>query len=269
MDARTSYQRNGFVLGRGLLSTEVAERVVAIGERVHGQWMDEHRDDARQRDLVNSTALTATRYFQPPFGEQRRSFFDLLACDALVGLVSEVFGDDLYFHGTQMFFKPIAGMRRPYWHRDIQYGQFDENQQAELLMELCALHVRLPLKPEKKFLLVPGSHARWDTELERNVRLERLDHRSSDELPSGQAFDLLPGDVLLFSANMLHRGTYDGNAARLSLDLMVGKSHPRVPVAPDPDQLPTPDELARLRNPQWYRRAQDMTSAAHKILARL
>jgi hypothetical protein len=57
---------------------------------------------------------------------------------------------------------------------------------------------------------------------------------------------------------MLHRGTYDGNEARLSLDLMVGKSHPRIPVAPDPDQLPTPDELARLRNPQWYRRAQDL-----------
>jgi ectoine hydroxylase-related dioxygenase (phytanoyl-CoA dioxygenase family) len=255
MDARESYERDGFVFERGFLRADVLGRLTEIGERVHAAWMNEHGEDARRRDLVNSTALTSARYFGPPFAAERFLFFDALASDGLVALVSEVFGDGVSFHGTQMFFNPVAGARRPYWHRDIQYGGFDEGAQAQLLGELCALHIRLPLRPERGFMLVPGSHARWDTDLEREVRLERSGHRSSEDLPSAKAFDVLPGDVLVFSANMLHRGTYAGNQDRLSLDLMVGKPHPLITVTPDPDQLPTPDELARLRNPRWYRRA--------------
>ena len=72
-------------------------------------------------------------------------------------------------------------------------------------------------------MLVPGSHARWDTDLERDVRLERSGHRSWEDLPSATMFALNPGDILIFSAHMLHRGTYEGNSGRLSLDLMLGK----------------------------------------------
>ena len=67
----------------------------------------------------------------------------------LAALVGEVFGDDLYFHGTQIFFSPVGGARRPYWHRDIQYMRRDEQEQARLLLEFCNLHIRLALRPDR------------------------------------------------------------------------------------------------------------------------
>jgi hypothetical protein len=254
MGERRAYEKDGFVLRQRLLSPEIVARLVAIGERLHAQWMQEHAEEARQRDLINSSGLTAIRYFQPPFDDERRSFFDALADSALWELLTGSFGDDLYFHGTQMFFNPLHG-RRPYWHRDLQYMSYDETRQRALLGELCNLHVRIPLRSERRFMLVPGSHARWDTDLERDIRLEGSGHHSWEELPSATAFDLAPGDTLIFSAHMLHRGTYDGNHDRLSLDLMLGKPHPSMPVTLQVQELPTAGELAGLRHPQWFVRA--------------
>ncbi len=262
MDHHRSYQSNGFILCRSLLSAEVLGRLVEIGERVHAQWLAEQGDEARRLDLVNSTGLTASRYFRSPFGAQRPMFFDALADDRVWHLLTAVFGDDLYFHGTQMFFNPLGGRRRPYWHRDIQYMDCDETEQQSLLGELCNIHLRFPLRPEQSFMLVPGSHARWDTDRERNVRLERSGHGSSEDLPSATAFDLCPGDILIFSAHMLHRGTSDRSHGRLSLDLMLGRPDPRIPVTLDLEELPTIEELMAVGNPQWYERAHELLLAA-------
>jgi ectoine hydroxylase-related dioxygenase (phytanoyl-CoA dioxygenase family) len=255
---RRGFDEDGFILGERFLPTETLRRIADIGERVHAEWLREQAQEARKDDPINSQGLTATRYFRPPFHAQRALFFDALAGDALYEILTGVFGDDLYFHGTQMFFNPLRGERRSYWHRDLQYMNCDESRQRTLLRELCNLHVRIPLRAERSFMLVPGSHARWDTTLERNVRLERSGHGSWEDLPSAHAFDLSPGDVLIFSAHMLHRGTYEGNSERLSLDLMLGKADPCVPTQPDLDQLPTRDELVTLRHPGWYERAHEL-----------
>jgi hypothetical protein len=262
MNDRKNYEHDGLILRRRLVSVKTVARLVGIGERVHAQWLLEQGEEARRLDFVNSTGLTATRYFRPPFDAQRQLFFDALANEPLWYLLTSVFGDELYFHGTQMFFNPLGGRRRPYWHRDIQYMPCGEREQQALLRDLCHLHIRFPLRPERKFMLIPGSHARWDTEPERDVRLERSGHESYEDLPSAMPFDLYPGDVLIFSAHMLHRGTYEGNNARLSLDLMLGKPHRHIPFILEPDQLPTIEELATLRRPQWYEHAHELLRQA-------
>jgi hypothetical protein len=71
MDERNGYEQDGFILERGLVPRVVTERLVEIGERVHARWMEAHGDEARRSDLVNSTGLTAGRYFRPPFQSQR------------------------------------------------------------------------------------------------------------------------------------------------------------------------------------------------------
>jgi hypothetical protein len=38
-------------------------------------------------------------------------------------------------------------------------------------------------------------------------------------------------------------------------DVVVGRLDPRVPVAGDTEELPTSEELAYVRRPQWYERA--------------
>jgi hypothetical protein len=258
MDERRTYEQDGLVLRRRLLSPEIIGRLTSIGERVHGQWMQEYGDEAREHGLINSIGLTGNRYFRSPYKTERVLFFDALANDALWNLVTTLFGSDLCFHGTQMFFNPLDGRRQPYWHRDLQYMGYDETRQQELLGELCNLHVRIPLRPETHFMLVPGSHRRWDSELERHVRFERSGHASWEDLPSARVFDLQPGDVLIFSAHMLHRGTYEGNATRLSFDLLLGKPHQQIPITLESDELPTAGELASLRHPQWFARAEKL-----------
>jgi ectoine hydroxylase-related dioxygenase (phytanoyl-CoA dioxygenase family) len=249
-----TYADDGFVLRPKLLRADTLRSLTAIVERVHRQWLAANAETARRDALVNSSSLTSTRWFPPPFEAERRAFFDALAAPELHDIVTAALGADVYFHGTQLFFDPL-GPRRPYWHRDLQYLGLDEDRQRALLGKLRHFHVRIPLRPERRFLLVPGSHARWDTGAEYDVRLERDGHGSHEDLPTARAFDLDPGDVLLFSAHMLHRGTYDGNPQRLSLDLMVGEPHPDVSIERDPDELPTEHELAGIRRPSWYRRA--------------
>jgi Phytanoyl-CoA dioxygenase (PhyH) len=138
MDARGAFEKDGFVLRRRLLSREIVARLSAIGARVHAQWLQEHAEEARKHDSINSTGLTATRYFQSPFDGERRIFFNALADSALWDLLTAVSGDDLYFHGTQMFFNPQNGRRRPYWHRDLQYMGYDETGSGRSLVN-CAI----------------------------------------------------------------------------------------------------------------------------------
>ena len=252
MTPAAQYGRDGFVLARSLLPDETLERLVNTCLRIHDQWLNEEGEAARAHDLVNSHSLTASRFLPANAADVRGDFFDALADPEIVGFLAPIFGDGLYFHGTQLFFNPLRGQRQPYWHRDIQYMGLAEDRQRALFAELCQLHVRMPLRPEREFLLVPGSHTRWDTSLEYDIRLERSGHRSSEALPDALAFDLEPGDVLVFSSHMLHRGTYAGNAQRLSLDLLLGAPHPRMPLDLDADQMPGEHEMGRIRCPHWY-----------------
>jgi len=65
---------------------------------------------------------------------------------------------------------------------------------------------------------VPGSHQRWDTEEELNVRLELCGHRHQECLDSGLEIPLGAGDLLVFSANLIHRGLYGKH--RMALDIL-------------------------------------------------
>src|ERR1044071_10479745 len=88
MDARGAFEKDGFVLRRRLLAREIVARLIAIGARVHAQWLQEHAEEARKHDSINSTGLTATRYFQSPFDGERRIFFNALADSALWDLLT-------------------------------------------------------------------------------------------------------------------------------------------------------------------------------------
>ncbi len=50
--------------------------------------------------------------------------------------------------------------------------------------------------------LIPCSHKRWDSELERNVRLELQVYSNCEELPEAVLIELDPGDVLIFHSHL-------------------------------------------------------------------
>jgi hypothetical protein len=259
--------RDGYVVARGLLSSAEIGELAKIVNRVHAQWLAENRPDFEKHGLINMHSLTSPRYFEGR-GEERLAFFRALAPGRLTALVDGLFGDGIYFHNTQLFFNPFEGKRLPYWHRDMQYTQIADAVLESEQKNMVSLHVRIPLSAEKGVELIPGSHRRWDTGRERNVRLELDGHRNSEDLPGGVLIDLEPGDVLIFSAQMLHRGNYRMNESRLALDLCVGKAHPLLTDCLDERVLPTPGELERIENGGWYKAAIDAAIRKRTIPSR-
>ena len=247
------FARDGYLLVPGLLSGTAFRRLSEIVDRIYRAWRAENEAAVREHGMVNMHALTHARHFTDRSAE-RAELFDLLASEALVDLVETAAGPGIYFHDTQLFFNPADPDRRPSWHRDLQYSPLEESVQKAELGRLTSLHARIPLIPEAGLELVPGSHRRWDTEEERQVRLELEGRRSTEALPGAVLPELEPGDLLLFHAQMLHRGNYDGEN-RKALDLCLGTPHPHTAPFLDPENLPSAEELRRIRNPGWYERA--------------
>lgn len=256
MDQRQQFQDSGYLLLRGFVADAAVAQLRGIVERIFQQWLAANRSISIEQRLVNMHSLTSPAYFSKRFAE-RIALFNLIAGETLTAQIDAVFGPDIYFHNTQLFFNPLAP-RLPYWHRDLQYSGRGEAEQQRLLTTRLDLHVRLPLLPERGFELIPGSHRRWDDAHERAVRLELDGLRNSDDLPNSRRFDLQPGDVLIFHAHMLHRGNYALNTERRGFDICLGASKPAPIAGPEPALLPEREELPFIRFPQWYSRARSL-----------
>lgn len=254
MPLKRQYDESGFIILRDFFSTKELLLLSELVDGVHQQWLSINREAYEREGLINMHSLTQTHYFQAD-PEARSMLFKAIAPTKLVELLDEVFECEIHFHNTQLFFNPFNPVQTPYWHRDLQFSPIPEEQQKAAQAELLSLHVRIPLVKEVGLELIPGSHKRWDTDLERDVRLELADHKNSETLPGAELLDLEPGDIVVFNAQMIHRGHYSDNDVRKALDLCVGKDHPLLQGTLDPSNLPSQDELDSLNGDIWYRRA--------------
>ncbi len=259
MKYRTEYDNKGYLVIRQFFSSAEILAVVEKVDRIYQQWLIENESDAVEYQLINMHSLTKSAYFEGMPGE-RISFFKAIAQKSLTSLIKNIFGEGLYFHNSQLFFNPYQGSRLPYWHRDIQYNPISEEIQKNELGNMLSLHVRVPLIAETGVELVPGTHSRWDTKLEKNVRMELNGHKNSEELPGAELIQLEAGDILIFSANMLHRGNYILNKTRKALDLCVGKQHPLTSKCLDLSVLPTDEEMLIIGNNEWYELARGIAT---------
>ncbi|WP_231886706.1 phytanoyl-CoA dioxygenase family protein [Methylomonas methanica] len=257
MESAETYRQQGYLVVKSLFSPSEIDALSKIVDRIHGQWLNENHSSYIEQRLVNMHSLTHPRYFEQHPAE-RLHFFQLLSAKHLTTLIGNLFGEEIYFHNTQLFFNPHQNSRQPYWHRDMQYSPIDDADLQAEQPNMLALHIRIPLLPETGIELIPGTHQRWDTELERNVRLELNGHTNSESLPNSVLIGLEPGDILIFDAQMLHRGNYQPNPRRKALDLCVGRPHRYTTQYLDTDNLPTSAELDAIENKQWYKLARRM-----------
>jgi len=255
-EAKT-FDSQGYLIVKNLFSAPEIEKLTTIVDRIVDQWLSENRADVINHQLINMHSLTNPRYFESRETE-RLLFFQMLAAKQLTKLLDSMFGDGIYFHNTQLFFNPFEHSKRPYWHRDMQYSPIDDAVQKNEQLNMLPLHVRISLIREQGIELIPGTHNRWDTDLERDVRLELNGHKNSEDLPGAVLISLEPGDILIFSAQMIHRGNYHLNTSRKALDLCVGKEHPLTSTYLDANNLPTINELDRIENNQWYKAARQI-----------
>jgi len=259
VQAAADFEEHGFVVMRQWLDAASIACLSREVSRIHARWLAEDEAAFIEQGLVNMHSLTNPRYFDDR--EQRRRFFELVLPHRLTSLVEGMFGEGIYFHNTQLFFNPHNSAQQPYWHRDLQYSPLDDAAQAAELGRMLSLHIRIPLLPEQGIDVIPGTHKRWDTALETAVRKELDGHVNSEELPGALRIALEPGDVLVFDAQMLHRGHYASNRERMALDVCAGRAHPFTSPYLDGDNLPDDDEIAHIRNNHWYVRAKHLVTA--------
>jgi hypothetical protein len=254
------YKEHGYVILRNFFSDTELNALAIHVDRIYGKWARDNAADIYQHKLVNMHSLTSPEYFdeQP---KERTAFFEAIASQKLTTLLTAMFDSGIYFHNTQLFFNPSNSERLPYWHRDMQYSPTADAIQRAELHNMLSLHVRIPLLPEKGLELIAGTHQRWDTELEHKVRLEKNNHKNSESLPNATLIELSPRDILVFSAQMIHRGNYfekhryAQNPSRKALDLCVGRYHPMTADALDETVLPSESEMSEIADAEWYRMA--------------
>lgn len=259
MNASKQFETQGYTVLKNFFKQEEIAQITHIVDRIYSQWQEENHHALIEQQLINMHSLTHPKYFQNCHDE-RLKFFKLLASVKLTKALELIFNTDIYFHNTQLFFNPYDKRKQPYWHRDLQYSPIEDSVQAAEQRNMLSLHVRIPLIAEKGVELIPETHIRWDTELERNVRFELNGHTHSESLPGSVLIELDPGDVLIFSAQIIHRGNYGLNSTRKALDLCLGKPHPLVESFLDPTGLPTDEEMENICDRTWYELAKKLVN---------
>lgn len=174
-----------------------------------------------------------------------------------MAIIDAVIATQPAFMNTQLFFNPVNPKQKDFWHRDCQYDH-DVDMQKQVIEHTQVLHLRVPLFDELGMELVPGTHKRWDNDEEFSVRQETKGRTSSEDLSSGLKIPLNAGDLLVFSADMIHRGLYGLN--RLALDILVFDPKGDFADYVDEDCLPDFAMLKHINDPRLFISTLDLKS---------
>uniref|UniRef100_UPI00129E4CF1 phytanoyl-CoA dioxygenase family protein n=1 Tax=Shewanella sp. TC10 TaxID=1419739 RepID=UPI00129E4CF1 len=179
----------------------------------------------------------------------RNQLFQFIGSNSIKQLVELTSLAKVAFMNSQLFFNPVNPKQLNYWHRDPQY-HLSIDEQRNALKGHDVVHCRIALNDEPGIELVPGTHKRFDNDDELSVRLELEGRKNSESLKSGQVVPLNKGDVLLFSANMIHRGLYGSN--RLALDLLFCEALKEFVSFAEPSCFPDDHLCSKLEWPEPF-----------------
>lgn len=236
------YSSQGYLLCKNFFPLSEIKKLEDVLVKFHETWKLEN-SEFYQTKAVNSAFLTGTKILAE---EDRMKLFHFICQDEVYQLASKLIPAGPAFMNTQLFFNPANIDQKNYWHRDIQYNGMSIEQQQEAIKRINVIHFRIPVRDEPGVELVPDSHTAWDTEEESDVRLERHGHLCSEKLSTGVTVPLKAGDLLVFSANMIHRGLYGGD--RLSFDILFCDQDPELLSFADADCLPDKNQRRDIPN---------------------
>lgn len=239
------YDEQGYFVLRNYFDEEQISSLRKVVRKFHELWKADNEEFYRE-EAFNSSLITGSEYLPC---DDRKKLFDFISSKKIMEVVDAVIPNNPAFMNTQLFFNPVNPQQKDFWHRDCQYD-YDTEDQMKVILETQVLHLRVPLFDEPGMELIPGTHKRWDNEEEYNVRQEVNGKVSSDAISSGEQIPLAAGDMLVFSADMIHRGRY--GLDRLALDILIFDSAADYTDYVDDDCLPTQSMLNNLTDPRLF-----------------
>jgi ectoine hydroxylase-related dioxygenase (phytanoyl-CoA dioxygenase family) len=210
----SDYDYQGYFVIRNYFNASEISSLREVVLKFHELWKEDNKK-FYQEEAFNSSLITGSQYLA---SDDRVKLFNFISSKKIMNIVDSVIPANPAFMNTQLFFNPVNPEQKDFWHRDCQYDH-DVEIQKKVIHDTQVLHLRVPLFDELGMELVPGTHKRWDSEEEFNVRQEEKGRVSSENLSTGKQINLAAGDLLVFSADMIHRGLY--GLDRLALDILV------------------------------------------------
>lgn len=241
----SEYDEQGYFVIRNYFD---AAEILALREVVlkfHALWKEDNAEFYRE-EAFNSSVITGIEYLEY---DDRLTLFKFISSKKMMDAVESVIPINPAFMNTQLFFNPVNPQQKDFWHRDCQYDH-EVEQQKIAVQETQVVHLRVPLFDELGMELIPGTHKRWDNEEEFNVRQEIKGKVSSDSISGGKVINLAAGDLLVFSADMIHRGLYGMD--RLALDILVFDPDGDFADYVDDECLPSIEMLDKMDDPRLF-----------------
>ncbi|MBA6337567.1 phytanoyl-CoA dioxygenase family protein [Colwellia sp. BRX8-7] len=245
------YDAQGYFVIRNYFNDTEISALRQVVLKFHDLWKKDHAK-FYQEEAFNSSLITGSQYLA---FDDRVKLFNFISSKKIMAVVESVIAAKPAFMNTQLFFNPVNPAQKDFWHRDCQYDH-EVEEQKKAIQETQVVHLRLPLFDERGMELVPGTHKRWDNEEEFNVRQEEKGRVSSENLSTGKEIKLAAGDLLVFSADMIHRGLY--GLDRLALDILVFDPAGDFADYVDDDCLPEFSMLDKIENPRLFTNTLDL-----------
>ncbi len=234
------YKTNGYLYLPNFMDSQSLMEIEPIIRKFHKLWLI-NNEKLYKNGAINSHSLTSSKHLTE---NEKLTLFNFVSSDKILAAIPF---QNPKFLNTQLFFDPKAMKRPNYWHRDIQYTDLEIDEQKKLITKLNVVHVRIPLKNEEGIALIPGTHRRWDTPQELQVRNSLKNSKSSDDLEGQIRRRLDRGDALIFSANMIHRGIYGND--RLTLDIIFIDDNSTLLSFRNKGNLPNIKTMTLINNP--------------------
>jgi len=242
---KSDFQKKGFQLVSGFLDVDDVSRLREVIERFHQQWLKANEAFYNER-AVNSSSLTHSEFLSR---SDKLELFSVIASNKLKQVATNIFPQPPIFMNTQLFFNPANQQQKNYWHRDPQYHLSIEEQKLALSGPEV-VHFRIALRDEPGIELIAGSHKKWDTNEQLDVRLAQHGKSVSDDLIGSTTIPLKSGDLLAFSANMIHRGLY--GLDRFAFDILLCERAAQLEGFINPELFPDKQLVAQLAWPEIF-----------------
>ena len=241
----SSYDQQGYFVLRNFFSSLEIESLRIVILKFHELWKQDNLE-FYQEEAFNSSLITGSEYLG---FDDRVALFNFISSKKIMTVVESLMPNNPAFMNTQLFFNPVNPEQKDFWHRDCQYD-YDVEDQKKVIDETQVVHLRVPLFDELGIELIPGTHKRWDSDEELDVRQEEKGRTACESLSGGKKIKLAAGDLLVFSADMIHRGLY--GLDRLALDILVFDSSANYIDYVDDDCLPEISMLDQIDDPRLF-----------------
>eukprot|EP01043_Picozoa_sp_COSAG02_P074963 COSAG02_NODE_15240_length_1191_cov_0.842491_2_plen_218_part_00 len=184
MKVEGDWERDGYVVLRGVYSKETVAELLAVAEHCWALYETEPHGLQARRPAGKSTAddhcmrhLNHPGYLEPG-SPGFCALMEAVAEPAVLEQLRVMFGCDPLFRSTSLFVNPRVRSTEGSWHRDSQFLIPNEDKERQALHDMKIsglLHARgcqmqVALLPSDDVELVQGSHLRWDSPSEYAVR---------------------------------------------------------------------------------------------------